>query len=62
MLYNARIRKAWRARGTPIAVIGDHADLTYAYDYLGDDISALAKVAAGEGYSVKSSRPPRSRW
>ena len=38
-VLNARIRKAWRAKGMPIAVIGDHADLTYAYEYLGDDIS-----------------------
>ena len=52
-VLNARIRKAWRARGMPIAVIGDHADLTYEYDYLGDDISALAKVAAGQGFGEK---------
>ncbi len=52
-VLNARIRKAWRQRSTPIAVIGDHADLTYAYDYLGDDISALANVAAGMGFGEK---------
>ena len=52
-VLNARIRKAWRQRSTPIAVIGDHADLTYAYDYLGDDISALANVAAGTGFGEK---------
>jgi NADH-quinone oxidoreductase subunit G len=52
-VLNARIRKAWRQRGMPIAVIGDHADLTYGYDYLGDDISVLAKVAAGEGFGEK---------
>jgi NADH-quinone oxidoreductase subunit G len=52
-VLNARIRKAWRAKGMPIAVIGDHADLTYAYDYLGDDISALADVAAGKGFGEK---------
>src|SRR3569833_1449069 len=38
-VLNARIRKAWRAKNTPIAVIGDHADLTYAYDYLGGAVS-----------------------
>jgi NADH-quinone oxidoreductase subunit G len=52
-VLNARIRKAWRTRGVPVAVIGDHADLTYKYDWLGDDISALAKVAAGEGFGEK---------
>jgi NADH-quinone oxidoreductase subunit G len=52
-VLNARIRKAWRTKGMPIAVIGDHADLTYAYDYLGDDISVLAKVANGEGFGEK---------
>jgi NADH-quinone oxidoreductase subunit G len=52
-VLNARIRKAWRQKGTPIAVIGEHADLTYAYDYLGDDLSVLATVAAGEGFGEK---------
>ncbi|MEO6015495.1 MAG: NADH-quinone oxidoreductase subunit NuoG [Devosia sp.] len=52
-VLNARIRKAWRAKGMPIAVIGDHADLTYGYDYLGDDLSVLAKVANGEGFGEK---------
>jgi NADH-quinone oxidoreductase subunit G len=52
-VLNARIRKAWRARNTPIAVIGDHADLTYSYDWLGDDLSVLAKVAAGQGFGEK---------
>jgi NADH-quinone oxidoreductase subunit G len=52
-VLNARIRKAWRAKGMPIAVIGDQADLTYGYDYLGNDISVLAKVANGEGFGEK---------
>jgi NADH-quinone oxidoreductase subunit G len=59
-VLNARIRKAWRQRGTPIAVIGDHADLTYAYDWLGDDISVLARVANGEGFgeTLKAAKKP----
>ncbi|MEQ1768516.1 MAG: NADH-quinone oxidoreductase subunit NuoG [Devosia sp.] len=52
-VLNARIRKAWRAKGIPIAVIGEPADLTYSYEYLGDDISVLAKVAAGQGFGEK---------
>jgi NADH-quinone oxidoreductase subunit G len=59
-VLNARIRKAWRANGTPIAVIGDQADLTYPYAYLGNDFSALAKVAAGEGFgeTLKNAKKP----
>jgi NADH-quinone oxidoreductase subunit G len=59
-VLNARIRKAWRNRDVPVAVIGDHADLTYGYDYLGDDISALARVAAGEGFgaTLKAAKKP----
>ncbi len=59
-VLNARIRKAWRARGIPVGVIGDHADLTYAYEYLGDDISVLARVANGEGFGerLKAAKKP----
>ncbi|MBL8591728.1 MAG: NADH-quinone oxidoreductase subunit G [Devosia sp.] len=48
-LVNARIRKAWRAKNTPIAVIGDNADLTYKYEYLGNGLSALADLVARKG-------------
>ena len=34
-VLNARIRKRWRAGKFPIALIGERADLTYHYDYLG---------------------------
>ncbi|HWA20031.1 MAG TPA: NADH-quinone oxidoreductase subunit NuoG, partial [Devosia sp.] len=30
-VLNARIRKVWRARGIPVAVIGERAELTYPY-------------------------------
>src|SRR3569623_939309 len=52
-VLNARIRKAWRARNMPIAVIGDHADLPYNYDYLGDDISVLADIATDKSFGEK---------
>jgi NADH-quinone oxidoreductase subunit G len=48
-VLNARIRKAWRAKGTPIAVIGDNADLTYSYEYLGNGLSALTDLVARKG-------------
>ncbi len=49
-LINARIRKAWRAKDElPIAVIGERADLTYDYSYLGEGFETLADLAAGKG-------------
>jgi NADH-quinone oxidoreductase subunit G len=48
-LINARIRKTWRAKGLPIAVIGEQADLTYTYIYLGEGFESLADLAAGKG-------------
>ena len=48
-LINARIRKTWRAKGLPIAVIGEQADLTYNYAYLGEGFETLADLAAGKG-------------
>src|SRR5690606_39007426 len=48
-VLNARIRKTWRLKGLPIGVIGAQADLTYAYEYLGEGIETLADLAAGKG-------------
>lgn len=47
-VLNARIRKAWRAGALKIGVIGDKADLTYRYDYLGAGTDSLAELAAGK--------------
>jgi NADH-quinone oxidoreductase subunit G len=46
-VLNARIRKRWRAGRFPIGVIGEKADLTYDYDYLGAGADTLAELAAG---------------
>jgi len=46
-VLNARIRKRWRAGGVRIGVIGEQADLTYPYEYLGAGTDTLAEVAAG---------------
>jgi NADH-quinone oxidoreductase subunit G len=46
-ILNARIRKRWRAGLLPIGVIGEQADLTYAYDFLGSTTAPLAEIAAG---------------
>ncbi|MBI4047956.1 MAG: molybdopterin-dependent oxidoreductase, partial [Devosia nanyangense] len=48
-VLNARIRKNWRTKGSPIAVIGEQADLTYPYEYLGEGFETLADLAAGKG-------------
>ncbi len=44
-VLNARIRKRWRAGPFPVALIGEKADLTYAYDYLGAGPETLAGLA-----------------
>ncbi len=46
-VLNARIRKRWRAGGLTIGVIGENADLTYPYEYLGAGTDTLAEIAAG---------------
>jgi len=48
-VLNARIRKRWRVGKFPIGVIGEKADLTYSYDYLGAGADTLAEIAAGRG-------------
>ncbi|HMF05748.1 MAG TPA: NADH-quinone oxidoreductase subunit NuoG [Methylocella sp.] len=44
-VLNARIRKRWLKRGLPIGLIGERADLTYEYAYLGAGPQALASLA-----------------
>jgi NADH-quinone oxidoreductase subunit G len=44
-VLNARIRKRWRAGGFPVALIGEKADLTYPYDYIGAGPESLASFA-----------------
>jgi NADH-quinone oxidoreductase subunit G len=47
-VLNARIRKRWRAGKFPVAVIGERADLTYSYDYLGAGPETLTDLVAGK--------------
>jgi NADH-quinone oxidoreductase subunit G len=58
-VLNARIRKRWRAGVFPIGLIGEKADLTYAYDYLGAGPDTLAGVASSKFGEVlkKAERP-----
>ena len=43
-VLNARIRKAW-LRGADVSVIGEAADMTYDYEHLGTDRTALAELS-----------------
>ena len=57
-LLNARIRKAWVKGGVEIAVIGEQADLTYDYAYLGAGTATLAKLPkAAIDFLSKAERP-----
>ncbi len=44
-VLNARIRKRWLKGGCLIGVVGDEADLTYRYNYLGAGPQSLARFA-----------------
>ena len=57
-LLNARIRKAWVKGGVEIGVIGEQADLTYTYAYLGAGTATLAKLPkAAIDFLSKAERP-----
>jgi NADH-quinone oxidoreductase subunit G len=46
-VLNARILKGWRSGRLKVGVIGERADLTYDYDYLGAGPQTLKEVAEG---------------
>ena len=46
-LLNVRIRKRWRLAPLPIGVVGEPADLTYDYEYLGAGPDTLGELVAG---------------
>jgi len=60
-LVNTRIRKAWLAGTTDVAMIGEAVDLTYSYEHLGAspaDIDALVKSTKGFARKLKSAKKP----
>ncbi len=58
-VLNARIRKRWRQGNFPIAVIGEKADLTYTYDYLGAGAETLSGIAGSKfAESLKGAERP----
>src|SRR5262245_36997115 len=60
-VINARIRKRWRQGNLALALIGEAADLTYPYEYLGAGPQTLQDVADGKhsfaGVLAKAQRP-----
>jgi len=46
-VLNARLRKRWR-QGCAVGLIGERADLTYPYEYLGAGPQTLSDVAEGK--------------
>lgn len=49
-VWNARIRKAWLWNELKVFVVGEATDLTYDYEHLGTDPSAIAKIAKQKGF------------
>ncbi|NKB51339.1 MAG: NADH-quinone oxidoreductase subunit G [Rhizobiaceae bacterium] len=54
-VLNSRIRKRWRTGELQVAVIGDQADLTYDYHYVGDGADSLKQFEAHK--KAKAKRP-----
>jgi NADH-quinone oxidoreductase subunit G len=58
-VLNARIRKRWRAGNFPVALIGEKADLTYTYDYLGAGAETLAGLGSSKfAETLKNAKNP----
>ena len=47
-VLNARILKRWRQGGLKVGVIGEPAQLTYAYEYMGAGAQTLGELAEGK--------------
>jgi NADH-quinone oxidoreductase subunit G len=46
-VLNARIRKTFLKNRMPLALVGSEVDLTYKYDFLGNDLSILNEILDG---------------
>src|SRR6185437_1952767 len=55
-IVNARIRKRWRAGGVKIGMIGEKADLTYDYEYLGAGPDTLLN------FKTERNKPQKPIW
>ncbi|KIJ96589.1 hypothetical protein K443DRAFT_682211 [Laccaria amethystina LaAM-08-1] len=52
-VLNSRIRKSWLHTSLEVGLIGERADTTYGYDFLGEDAKALSDFVAGKGDFAK---------
>ena len=50
-VLNARLRRLWLSGKTRIGVIGERADLTYGYDYLGAGPASIATITEGGDFA-----------
>ncbi len=57
-LVNSRIQKAIRKRGAKVFAIGPVTDLTYKVEWLGDDLSVLAKAPKALADALKTAERP----
>jgi NADH-quinone oxidoreductase subunit G len=60
-VLNARLRKRWLAGALRIGVVGEQADLTYPYDYLGAGPKTLGGLAKQKGAfldALKAAKAP----
>ena len=60
-VLNARILKRWRQGGLKVGVIGEPAQLTYAYEYMGAGAQTLGELADGKhsfAETLKSAQRP----
>jgi NADH-quinone oxidoreductase subunit G len=60
-VMNARLRKRWMAGALKVGVIGEQADLTYGYEYLGagpQTLSGLAKSKSDFVKALKEAKAP----
>jgi NADH-quinone oxidoreductase subunit G len=60
-VFNARLRKRWLAGALRVGVIGEQADLTYGYDYLGagpQTLSGLSRSKSDFVTALKGAKNP----
>jgi NADH-quinone oxidoreductase subunit G len=60
-VLNARLRKRWRQGGLSVGVIGEAADLTYAYQHLGagpEALIGLLEQAGGFAETLRTAKRP----
>lgn len=57
-LLNARIRKAWLKGGLKVSVIGERADLTYDYDFVGHGSKTLSRLPKATADALATAQRP----